>query len=91
MANQPRAISEIAAEIDRIWSQQGKGVHYAARPYLDAMKTLSRISQGHRCYDEGYCYRDDTAASVVRYFLANAQSFRGEDAKRLNAELRALL
>jgi len=31
------SISEIAREIRKDWSQQGKGVNYAAKPYLEAM------------------------------------------------------
>ena len=36
-------------------------------------------------------YGCDTAASVVRYFLANASTWRGEVAKRVKAELNAML
>lgn len=28
---------------------------------------------------------------LIRYFLANAQTFRGADAKRLKAELKSML
>lgn len=53
-----------------------------ARPYLQAMKRLDSI-------DEMYGY--DSADSVVRYFLANANGWRGEDARRIKAELRGML
>ena len=36
-------------------------------------------------------YFYDTAGDIVRYFLANAQTFRGADAKRLKAELKSML
>jgi len=72
-----RTISTIAADIERNWAN----VNYAARPYLDAMKSLASIDD---------YYYNDTARSIVLYFLSNARSFRGEDAKRLKAELKAL-
>jgi len=72
-----RPIYEIAADIERHWPN----VNYAARPYLDAMYSITSINE---------MYYADTAKSVVLYFLANARSFRGEDARRLKAELKAL-
>jgi hypothetical protein len=36
-------------------------------------------------------YYADDAESVILYFLSNAAGFRGEDAKALKAELKALL
>lgn len=77
----PRPLSTIAAEIEKIWSTQGKGVNYAAKPYLEAMATLNGINDS---------YGADDARSIVLYFLSNASSFRGEDAKRLKNELKAL-
>ena len=77
-----RPLREIAAEIETVWGNQGKGVNYAARPYLDAMKYLGAVSDN---------YHADSGDSIVRYFLSNATSFKGEDAKRLKAELKALL
>jgi hypothetical protein len=74
----PRSISTIAYEIRRLW----KPVNYAAAPYLNAMMSLDRIT------DQFYA---DSARSVVLYFLSNAASWRGEDAKRIKAELKAML
>lgn len=73
-----RALFVIAADIERNWTR----VSPYARPYLDAMKELSSI-RSH--------YYQDTAESVVRYFLANAQGWRGDKAKAIKAELRAML
>jgi hypothetical protein len=36
-------------------------------------------------------YGYDSASSVIRYFLANANGFRGEKAKELKNELKSLL
>ncbi len=72
-----RSLSTIASEIRRDW---GSKVNYAAKPYLSAMAGLDSI-------DDNYGY--DSAKSVVLYFLSNASSWRGENAKRIKAELKA--
>lgn len=77
-----RPIHEIARDIHRNWSTQGKGVNYAAKPYLDAMRSLSTTAD-HYGMDDG--------DSVVSYFLGNATSYRGEAAKGHKAELKAHL
>lgn len=79
---QSRSLSMIAEEIVRDWSAQGKGVNYAAMPYLSAMAELDSVDSK---------YYEDSAASIVRYFLANATSWRGETARRVKAELNALV
>ena len=75
-----RPIRLIAGDIIRIWSAMGKGVNYAAKPYLTAMLNLESG-------DENYGY--DSAASVLAYGLSNMRSFRGPEAKALKAELKA--
>jgi hypothetical protein len=74
-----RPLYEIAREIDTVWSKVGKGVWFGARPYLDAMKSLTTVRDN---------YGLDSGTSIVLYFLANAATFRGEDARRLKAELK---
>ena len=73
-----RPLHVIARDIENTWP----AVNYAARPYLDAMRELNAITDN---------YYLDTARSIVAYFLGNAQSWRGEDARRIKAELKALL
>lgn len=73
-----RTLREVAGEIRRDWGK----VNYAAAPYLDAMGTLDSV-------DDSYYY--DDGRSVVRYFLANAGSWRGETARRVKAELREMV
>jgi len=73
-----RPLNAIAYEIRQSW----KNVNYAAKPYLDAMGGLSSIEE---------MYYADSAESVVMYFLANANSWRGEDARRIKAELKGML
>jgi len=77
MTTEKRAIRSIALDIRKEWAN----VNYAAKPYLDAMLELNLINDR---------YHEDSAKSVVLYFLSNASSFRGERAKVLKAELKAL-
>jgi hypothetical protein len=56
-------------------------VNFAAKPYLDAMSSLGSINDQY-----GY----DSAKSIVLYFLGNASSWRGEKAKEIKAELKAM-
>lgn len=74
----PRSIRTIASEIKKDWTK----VNYAAKPYLDAMGSLDKITDK---------YYQDSGASVVSYFLANASSWRGEKAKAVKAELNKML
>lgn len=69
-------IQEIASLIRMDWGN----VNYAAEPYLDAMSQLKSI-------DDRYFY--DTGKNMVLYFLANAQTWRGEVAREVKAELKA--
>ena len=73
-----RPISAIATQIQSDW----KNVNYAAKPYLQAMFSLNSMQDNY--------YQDD-AQSVVRYFLANAGTWRGDVAKTIKAELKAML
>ena len=75
----PRPLYHIASEIMKDW---GDKVNYAARPYLEAMAQLGTVDQNF-----GY----DSGRSVVRYFLSNAGSWRGETARRIKAELKEMV
>jgi hypothetical protein len=81
--NAPRPLSTIAREIrdDIMASGQTNRTAYA-RPYLVAMLALDNINQP---------YGADSGSSVVAYFLANAQQWRGATARRIKAELNAML
>lgn len=70
-----RPLCVIASEIKKEW----KNVYFGAKPYLDAMLTLNSVADKY-FFDDG--------GDIVRYFLANAQTFRGDAAKRLKAELK---
>ena len=76
--NDKRQVNTIANEILSIW----KKPYFGAIPYLNAMQNLHTINDMYM-YDDG--------KSIVRYFLANASTFKGEDAKRLKLELKSML
>lgn len=78
MTENARALSTIAADVRRTWPK----VSPYAKPYLDAMGSLDNLNQN---------FYEDSAQSVVLYFLSNTQSWRGEDAKRIKAELKSML
>jgi hypothetical protein len=74
----PRAIYTIAAEISRDWAKP----YFGAVPYLDAMRNLGEIT-------DRYYY--DSGDSIVRYFLSNATTWKGDTARRVKAELKEML
>ena len=73
-----RSIREIASEIETDWTKE----NFAAQPYLEAMHSLDSVSDS---------YGLDSGQSVVAYFLANAGTWRGDRARALKAELKAML
>ena len=73
-----RTLSTIAQEISSDWEK----VNFAAVPYLQAMATMES-PQDNFGYDSGQ--------SVVIYFLSNATSWRGDVARRIKKELKAMI
>lgn len=73
-----RSLSQIAREIRQTWSN----VYFGAEPYLAAMESLDSINDS---------YFADSGRSIVQYFLSNAATWRGEDARRIKAELKGML
>lgn len=73
-----RNLSEIANEIRSDWSN----VYFGAVPYLDAMSTLSSVEDK---------YIMDSGDMIVRYFLSNATTWRGDVARRIKKELKELI
>lgn len=71
-------VSEIALAISKDW----KTINPYAKEYLDAMLTIEDIN-GNYIYD--------SAKSVVMYFLANAGTYRGENAKSYKALLKEMI
>lgn len=73
-----RPLYIIASDIRANWPRP----HFAAVPYIFALRHLNQITDS---------YGLDSGVSCVAYFLANAQTWRGEHARRIKAELREIL
>lgn len=69
------SLNELAALIRKDW----KNVYFGAVPYLQAMRNLNSVDDD---------YGMDSGKSIVRYFLANASTWRGEVAKAVKTELK---
>lgn len=74
----PRSLYVIAAEIRQAWPN----MYYGAVPYVRAMGQMATMQD---------MYGSEDATSIILYFLANATSWRGPDAKRVKAELNAMV
>jgi len=72
-----RPLHVIAREISADWTRP----YFGAVPYIRAMRELGDISED---------YGQDSARSIVLYFLANAGTWRGDTAKRVKRELKDL-
>ena len=73
----PRPLPVIVAEIRKDW----KNVWFGAVPYLQAIGQMNSVDED---------YGADTGKSMVLYFLGNAAQWKGETARRVKAELKAL-
>ena len=80
MSENKRTFQQIARDIKSTWLN----VYFGAVPYLEALLTLDTT-------DPNVMYYYSTAGDIARYFLANAQTFRGADARQLKAELKSML
>lgn len=74
-----RPIYQIASDIRKEWMKAKNGINYAAKPYLNALMSLSSLKDA---------YGMDSGREMVLYFLSNASSFRGDEAKSLKLELK---
>lgn len=85
-----RTFSTIAAEVVGLWRKTyGPAENLplslkCALPYLRAMLKCNTTNK-----NMPYCA--ETVESVVLYFLANITYWKGDDAKRIKAELKAML
>ena len=76
-----RSLNEIANEIRKDWPVAWNERHPAGA-YLVPMSTLDKVTDN---------YGMDSGKSIVIYFLSNATGWRGETAKRIKAELKAMI
>ncbi len=81
--NQNRPLYEIAKEIRKDW---GAKTSEHAKPYIREMAQFDKITEKGVSGDIA-----DDASGIVNYFLCNAPTWRGEVAKRIKAELKAML
>lgn len=77
MSDRHRPICDIAREIQEVWPKP----YFGAVPYIDAMLDLDQVSEN---------YGADSGKSIVQYFVSNARYWRGADAARIKAELKAI-
>jgi hypothetical protein len=73
-----RPLHKIADEITSRWREPAD----EARPYIYGLRHLGTMDDK---------FGSDDAEDIVLRFLGNARGWRGEDAKRIKAELRAML
>jgi len=71
-------VSEIAHAIAKDW----QNISPYAKDYLNAMKEIRSVKDS---------YYAESAHSVILYFLANAGTYRGENARTYKALLKDLL
>ena len=70
--------SKNLSDLARVIGSDWKKVNFAAVPYLNAMFSLSTLNDKYGC---------DDGRSIVAYFLANAQTWKGPIAKAIKSEL----
>lgn len=88
MPDPARTVSRVAGEILSLWSRPDPG----ALPYLEAMLSMDYSSFTHPDSPTlERMYGAEPSRDVVARFLANASTFRGEDARRIKGELREIL
>jgi hypothetical protein len=78
MTDTARPLHVIAEDIRDHWTN----IYFGAKPYLRAMDRLDKMTDK---------FIDQDAEEIVMYFLSNATYWRGEDARRIKAELKSML
>jgi len=73
-----RPLYIIANDIRKDWERP----YFGAVPYIEAMRQVSGISD---------TYGMDDADMIVRYFLGNANTWRGPVARAIKTELKGML
>ena len=74
----PRKVRDIAVEIRNTWSK----IYFGAEPYVEAMEQFDSPED---------TYITENGGDIIRRFLVNAASWRGEDARRIKNELKAMV
>ena len=69
-------------EIAKIIQNDWKNPYFGAVPYIEALSTMTNIQDD---------YGLDSGSSIVAYFLANANTWRGDTAREVKKELKRRL
>lgn len=77
-----RPIHEIAHEILDDHRKSGKRLYFGAAPYVDVMRHLDSITDS---------FGEDSAREILIYARSNLANWRGETARRVKAEIDALI
>lgn len=84
MKTKHRDLCDIATEIDQLWATEKVSANTRSwtLPYRNTMRALRKITDS---------YGHDSAREIVLYFLSNCTNWRGENARRIKDELKAIL
>jgi hypothetical protein len=74
----PRPLSVITREIRKDW----RPMYRPAEAHFEAFEYANDVSEMYGC---------DSVRSEINYFLANAQTWKGEVARRIKLELKAIV
>jgi hypothetical protein len=74
----PRPLSEITREIRKDW----RPMYRPAEAHFEAFEYANDVNEMYGC---------DSVKSEILYFLGNAQTWKGETARRIKLELKALV
>jgi hypothetical protein len=74
----PEHLFQIARMIKKDWKEP----YFGAVPYLKAMQSMSHV---------GESFDMDSGVSIVRYFLANANTWRGPVARAVKLRLNQMI
>ncbi len=74
----PRPLPEITREIRKDW----RPMYRPAEAHFEAFEYADNVNQMYGC---------DSVKSEILYFLGNAGTWKGEVARRVKAELKALV
>lgn len=77
-AQEPRKVRDIAAEIRSTWPK----IYFGAEPYVEAMEQYDTPED---------TFITENGGDIIRRFLVNAGTWRGDDARRIKAELKAMV
>lgn len=83
-----RTFSDIAMEVLNLWkTKYGKDLPWSLKNALPYLRALLECNTA----DKGAMYYYEPIETIVLYFLSNTTNWRGDDAKRIKAELKGMI